>query len=101
MAEHHESIHSITEGETVTLFTDTGFEKTLTCVDRDTYHVQDPDIVQTQKTWEFINSEGQTYYLVIMDGLRRFEWEAEYPRHSALWCEDIESPCGFVTEVQR
>ncbi len=93
-----EDLRNVDEGDDVTLTTteDTFMAK---CVSRDSHDDPDPDKVREYTTLRF-EQEGAECMVQITDGLRSFEWEAEYPRHTPLFDEDNEVSLGHITEVK-
>lgn len=95
-----EDVRNITEGDRVTVETDEEQTFDLTCDTVETRQAQDPDAVRETRTWTFYDQRGRKMILQITDGLRRFEWQEEFPHHRPLFDESVEEGVGYITNVQ-
>jgi len=101
-----DNAYDINEGEQATLETTDGKTFTMTCTSRNKHQSRDPDDVQETTVWKFEDSSGSMYQLRRVNGLKSFEWEAEYPREYPL--ASLEPPTGsdeletfgYVTDVE-
>lgn len=91
-------LRNVRENDDVTLTTPEG--EFRASVEKISTHTEnDPDVVrETTSLWFMV--DGRECVVQVTDGLTRFEWEAEYPRHTPLYDETNEESLGYVTGVQ-
>lgn len=94
-----EDLRNVREGDDVTLTTTEHEALPATCTERDNWNDQDPEVVREYTVLRF-EQEGTECMVQITDGLKRFEWEAEYPRHTPLFDETSEISLGHITGVK-
>ncbi len=97
--QHAADVHNIEQGDDLTLTTEDGRKIRATCQKFSRQNARDPDVVRTDLTWYF-EAEAGRLMLQITEGLRRFEWEADYPRHKPLFNTDDEKSVGFAHIVK-
>jgi hypothetical protein len=93
-----EDLRNVTEGDDVLLTTEEDrFTATVTSII--THHSTDPDVVrETTSIW--FDQEGAECMVQVTDGLTRFEWEDDYPRHTPLYDETNDESLGYITDVE-
>lgn len=96
---HTVDLHNVREGDSITATTSKGETVRLECEVYDKTHARDPDVVRTSKRWSFYTEDGTNYVATIVEGLKRFEWEAEYPRHKPLHSDEADG-LGFIVDLQ-
>ena len=94
-----DDLRNVNEGDDVTLTTDDESDLRATCTSRSKRNDPDPDKVREYTTLRF-EQEGAEWLVQITDGLKSFEWEAEYPRHTPLYDEYNEVGLGYITGVK-
>lgn len=97
--EHDSNIWDVEEGDSVTLETTDGREFDAECTSRKTEHA-DPRTGQVRETemWEFSAAEWLPV-VSITNGLKSSPDQADFPRHSEMWCMDHEEGLGYIEEV--
>ena len=94
-----DDLRNVTEGDDVTLTTDDEGDLRATCISRSKHNDPDPEKVREYTTLNF-EQEGAECIVQITDGLKSFEWETPYPRHTPLYDEDNKVTLGYITGVK-
>ena len=92
-------LRNVREGDDVTLTTEEHDALPATCINRQNWNDQDPDKVREYTMLRF-EQEDSECVVQITDGLRSYEWETPYPRHTPLYDETNSVGLGHITAVK-
>jgi hypothetical protein len=95
---HTEDLRNVREGDTIDVETSEGDTFRMTCTGYSHNHDQDPDKVREYRTWDF-EQEGAEVVIQITDGLKSFEWETEYRRHTPMYDSTSDVSLGYITDL--
>jgi len=95
---HTDDLRNVKEGDVLDVETSEGDEFRMTCTGFNRHNDPDPDKVREYFNWTF-EQEGAEVTIQITEGLRSFEWEEDYPRHTPMYDSTNDVSLGYITDL--